>query len=69
MSKRTTASAVIKLMTPAQRLAMLTMFYDHWESLTQDYRVDEEADRLGVTAEDISEAAGLISREWDGVTP
>jgi hypothetical protein len=61
---RTTATAVFKLMTPAQRAAVLEYAYHRWESDAQTDALDDlpaEIDRDG-----LSEAMGLTGREWNG---
>ncbi len=63
--KRTTASAVITMMTPAQREAMLTYFHERWESDAQTGALDE---LTGIDRSDLAEAWALIGREWNGTS-
>jgi hypothetical protein len=67
MAGRTTASAVLKLMTPAHREALLEYAFDRWESEAQDGTLGETCTRLGINRDDLSEGCGLISREWNGM--
>lgn len=64
MIKRTTATAVFKLMTPAQRVALLEYAYDRWESDAQSGALDDLSQEID--RDSLSEAMGLISREYNG---
>ena len=62
-SKRLTASAVINLMTPAQREQMLMFVHGAYGSYL-DHGTTE--DLHGARENDLGEAWGLIQREWKG---
>lgn len=64
--KRTTATAVLKLMTPAQRVALVEFFYDRWENAAQADELGELCNHIGIDRLDLAEAAGLVRREWIG---
>lgn len=68
MKNRTTASMVLKLMSPAQRQALLEYSYARWESDVQSGDLDEIlAGREDISREDLAEAMGYIRREVLGV--
>lgn len=66
MKGRTTATAVLKLMTPAQRVAMVEFFWETWSDAAQADELGELCDRIGIDRLDLAEAAGLVRREWIG---
>lgn len=66
MPKNLNASHIFAQLAPAEAAALLTFFYDSWESASQVLDLGDECARLDIDRDALASAASLIGNHWNG---